>query len=272
MENLKLLDFYNLGVSSSVFFFFFFMETLLNFTPAFPTFFLMFLLVYLFAFLVVFRNWGPKLKPEASSCLMSLTHGTPAVIMATRALMNSPTPLSFASPNASFQDFVLEFSIAYFLMDLLHYIVFVPNDLLFIGHHLATLYVFVTCRYVVHHGAVAILVLLFLAEVTSACQNVRSLANLRRADVPMAAKVYEFLSPPFYVFYSVARGVLGTLVVYKMGVFYASGGANNLIQRWAWISWMVVIVVAVMISILWVSNLWIFWFRQRSHRTQKKVK
>ncbi|KAF3943274.1 hypothetical protein CMV_030149 [Castanea mollissima] len=101
----------------------------------------------------VFRNWDPKLKPEASSCLMSLTHGTPAVIMATRALINSPTPLSFASPNASFQNFVLE--------------------------------------YVVHHGAVAILVLLFLAEVTSACQNVRSLANLRRADVPMAAKVLD---------------------------------------------------------------------------------
>ncbi|KAK7849577.1 tlc domain-containing protein [Quercus suber] len=215
------------------------METLLNFTPAFPTFFLMFLLAYLFAFFVVFRNWSPKQKPEASSCLMSLTHGTPAVIMSTRALMNSPTPLSFASPNASFQNFVLEFSIAYFLMDLLHYMVFVPNDLLFIGHHLATLYVFVTCRYVVHHGAVAILVLLFLAEVTSACQNVRSIANLRRADVPLAAKV---------------------------------GGANNLIPRWAWISWMVVIVVAVMISILWVSNLWIFWFRQRSHRAQKKVK
>lgn len=203
---------------------------------------------------------------------MSLTHGTPAVIMSTHALMNSSTPLSFASPNASFQNFVLEFSIAYFLMDLLHYMVFVPNDLLFIGHHLATLYVFVTCRYVVHHGAVAILVLLFLAEVTSACQNVRSIANLRRADVPLAAKVYEFLSPPFYVFYSVARGVLGTLVVYKIGMFYASGGANNLIPRWAWISWMVVIVVAVMISILWVSNLWIFWFRQRSHRAQKKVK
>ena len=150
--------------------------------------------------------------------------------------------------------------------------VFHPNDVLFIAHHLATLYVFVTCRYVVHHGALAILVLLVLAEVTSACQNVRSLVSLMKADVPTAKKLYEFLSPPFYVFYSVSRGILGTFVVYKMGVFYASGAANNMIPRWAWISWMVVIVSAVLISILWVLNLWKEWYRERSHRAQKKVK
>lgn len=248
------------------------METLLTFTPSFPTFFLMFLFAYLFAFFVIFRNWSPKHRSEASSCLMSLTHGTPAVIMATHAIIQAPTPRTFASPNVTGQNFVLEFSIAYFVVDLLHYMVFHPNDVLFIAHHLATLYVFVTCRYVVHHGALAILVLLVLAEVTSACQNVRSLVSLMKADVPTAKKLYEFLSPPFYVFYSVSRGILGTFVVYKMGVFYASGAANNMIPRWAWISWMVVIVSAVLISILWVLNLWKEWYRERSHRAQKKVK
>jgi hypothetical protein len=192
--------------------------------------------------------------------------------MSVHALTRAPTPPSFASPNAAFQNVVLEFSTAYFLMDLLHYIVFSPNDILFISHHLATLYVFATCRYVVHHGAFAILALLVLAEVTSACQNVRSIAGLLRADAPAAAKLYELLSLPFYAFYSVVRGILGTLVVYKMGMFYASGAADNMIPRWAWVSWMVVIVSAVLVSILWVLNLWIDWFRERSRRAQKKVK
>lgn len=248
------------------------MEALLLITPTVLTFFLMFLLMYLFAFFLVFRNWDPKHRSEVSSCLLSLTHGTPAVIMSVHALTHAPTPRSFASPNTAFQNVVLEFSTAYFLMDLVHYMLFFPNEILFISHHLATLYVFATCRYVVHRGAFALLLLLVLAEVTSACQNVRSIASLRRADVPAAAKLYEFLSPLFYAFYSVVRGILGTLLVYKMGVFYASGAADNMIPRWAWVSWMVVIVAAILVSILWVLNLWIDWFRERSRRAQKKVK
>ncbi|GAV90434.1 adh_short domain-containing protein, partial [Cephalotus follicularis] len=189
-------------------------------------------------------------------------HGTPAVLMAAYAIVNTQSPQTFASPNTKSQNMVLEFSIAYFLMDLLHYIVFIPNDILFILHHLATIYVFVTCRYTVGHGALAILQLLILAEVTSACQNMWSLARFRKADVLAAAKLYEHLSAPFYAFYSVVRGFLGPLVVYKMGVFYLSGGADNLIPMWAWVSWMVVIVSAILVSILWVSNNWLNWHRE----------
>ncbi|KAK9986889.1 hypothetical protein SO802_031840 [Lithocarpus litseifolius] len=75
-------------------------------------------------------------------------------------------------------------------MDLFHYLAFCPGDLLFIGHHLATLFVFVTCRYLVSHGACAILALLVLAELTNACQNAWTLARARRDDVVLAAKLY----------------------------------------------------------------------------------
>ena len=165
---------------------------------------------------------------------------------------------------------VLDYSSAYFFMDLLHYMIFIPSDVLFIAHHLATLYVFLTCRYIVHHGGSAILVLLVLAEVTSACQNTWTFARFRKADVPVAAKVYERLSPVFYAFYSVVRGVLGPLFVYKIGVFYASGGADGVIPRWAWISWMIVIVSAILVSILWVINLWIDLYRERTKKGERK--
>ncbi|KAK9934438.1 hypothetical protein M0R45_021583 [Rubus argutus] len=245
------------------------METSISFTPTLLTFFTMFLLIYLFARFVLFRSWGPKHRPEASSCIISLAHSTPAVFMAIHAIIHSQTPSTFASPNTSFENTVLEYSIAYFLVDLLHYLVFFPSDVLFILHHLATLYVFSTCRYVVHHGAYAIIVLLFLAEITSGCQNVWTLASFRKADSAAAAKLYDFLSPWFYAFYSVFRVVLGPLFMFKMGLFYLSGAAGEEVPRWAWVSWMVVIVIAICVSILWVLNHWKDWYRDK---LQKKMR
>ncbi|KAK8516721.1 hypothetical protein V6N13_080827 [Hibiscus sabdariffa] len=233
-----------------------------------PTFFLFFLFIYLVAYFRVFRNWDPKHRAEASSCFISLTHGTPAVFMAIHALTNTQSP-SFDAPNSLSHNTVLEFSIAYFLLDLLHYIIFLPNDTLFILHHLATLYVFVTCRFIVHHGSFSLLVLLILAEVTSFCQNVWTIAGFRRADLPVAGKVFDVLSLPFYAFYTVVRGIVGPFFVYKMGAFYVKD--ENSISVWAWVSWMIVIVTAILVSIVWVFDHWIDWFRRRNYQVMKKV-
>ncbi|KAM6589564.1 hypothetical protein CsatA_012169 [Cannabis sativa] len=231
------------------------METLNLFTPTLATFFTIFLLIYLIAYFVLCHSWGPKNIAEATSCVISLAHGTPAVLLALNALTKSHMPLSsFASPNTNSQNIVLDYSIAYFLVDLIHYIVFFPTDILFISHHLATLYVFMTCRFVVHHGASALLVLLVLAEATSLCQNVWSLACLKKVDAPAALKLV----------------VLGPLFVLKMVVFYLSGAADTSTPKWAWISWMVVISTAIFVSILWILNHWIEWFRER--RLVQKVK
>ncbi|KAL6193157.1 hypothetical protein ACLB2K_034241 [Fragaria x ananassa] len=246
------------------------METSALFTPTLPTFFTMFLLIYLFARFLLFRTWGPKHRPEASSCVISLAHSTPAVFMAIHELIHSQRTASvFASMNTPFENTVLEFSIAYFLVDLLHYLIFFPTEILFILHHLATLYVFSTCRYVVHHGAYAIIVLLFLAEITSGCQNVWTLASFQRADSASAAKLYDFLSPRFYAFYSVFRGVLGPLFMFKMGLFYMSGAAGEEVPTWAWVSWMVVIVIAICVSILWVLSHWKDWYRDKVQKKEK---
>ncbi|OVA15102.1 TRAM/LAG1/CLN8 homology domain [Macleaya cordata] len=247
------------------------METLTHSLPTLSMFFPMFLVIYLMAYFGAFRNWSPKYRPEASSCLISLAHGTPAVFLAIFALVTQ-SQRGFAAPNTEFQNTVLDYSIAYFLMDLIHYLIFNPHDILFIGHHLATLFVFVTCRYLVSHGAFAILVLLILAEVTSFCQNTWTLANARKADLPTAARLYDFLSPPFYVFYSIVRGIAGPLFVYQMGAFYLSGAADNVIPRWLVVSWLVVVVVAISVSILWVANLWVELFREKSREVEKKVR
>ncbi|XP_031108166.1 TLC domain-containing protein At5g14285 [Ipomoea triloba] len=243
--------------------------SLITSIPNLPLFFAAFLLVYLIAYFIIFRNWKPMLRPEAASCAISFSHGTPAVFLAAAAILSDPDR-SFHSRNTPFQGLVLDFSVAYFLMDLCHYLIFYPSDLLFIGHHLATLFVFLTCRYVVCHGAYAILVLLVLAEVTSFCQNTWTLAAARKSDSQFAAKLYEFLSPPFYALYSVVRGFAGPLFMYQMFVSFLSGAADTVIPRWMWISWIVVILTAISVSILWVFNLWVDLYRQKTLKSGDK--
>lgn len=236
-----------------------------------PLFFSMFFVIYLTAHLFVFRNWSSKLRPEAASCLISLAHGTPAVFLACQAILSDPNH-GFASANTDFQNSVLEYSIAYFLMDLCHYLIFNPSDILFIGHHLATLFVFLTCRYFVFHGAYGILILLILAEVTSFFQNIWTLASAQRAESKIAAQVFAVLSPPFYALYSVVRGFMGPLFVYKMLVFYLSGAADTVIPMWVWLSWICVVVAAISVSILWISNRWLDLYRERLVILEKEQK
>ncbi|KAF5763922.1 putative TLC domain-containing protein [Helianthus annuus] len=239
--------------------------------PPLPVFFTMFLTIYLLAHFIIFRNWTPKTRPEAASCLISLTHGTPAAILAGIAIFSDPKH-HFASPNTRFQNSVLEYSIAYFIMDLIHYLTFYPTDVLFIGHHLATLFVFVTCRYVAFHGAYSVLILLVLAEVTSLLQNVWTLAGARKGDSEVARQVFDKMSVWFYGVYSVVRGVGAPLFVYRMVGFYASGVADSVVPRWLWVSWVCVVVAAISVSVLWVSNNWVELFRERGVRVEKGKK
>ncbi|CAA0824549.1 DNA-binding storekeeper protein-related [Striga hermonthica] len=248
------------------------MDTLgsLPISNALPLFFTFYFILYLIAYFSIFRTWARNLRPEASSCAISLAHGTPAVFLACGAILSDPTR-DFHSPNTSLQNLVLDYSIAYFLMDLVHYLTFYPADLLFIAHHLATLFVFVTCRYLVYHGAFPILVLLILAEATSLCQNVWTLARARRPESKVAAKVYYLLSPPFYALYSLIRGFLGPCFVYRMFAIYLSGAVDSVIPRWVWVSWVFVVVTAISVSILWISNLWIEFCTEREMGVGKKV-
>lgn len=235
----------------------------------FPSFFAMFSVIYLIGYFLAFRNWSPKHRPDATSCLISLAHGTPAVVFALFALLTN-LPTTFASQNSKSQNLALDFSISYFTVDLLHYLVLLPGDVLFIAHHLATLFVFVTCRYIVFHGAFAILVLLVLAEVTSIFQNIWTLAGLRRADLAVAANVYRILSPSFYVLYSIMRVVLGPLFFLKMSIYYLSGKADDVIPRWISVSWLVVVGGAILVSIIWISNLWLELVREMKGICDKK--
>lgn len=126
-------------------------------------------------------------------------------------------------------------------------------------------------RYLVSRGSYAILFLLVLAEVTSACQNTWTLARVRRDDVSFAAKLYAVLSPPFYAFYAVVRGLVAPAFVFKMGAFYISGQADGLVPRWVWVSWITVVVIALLVSISWISGLWCELYAEKTDKMKKKA-
>ncbi|TKW25019.1 hypothetical protein SEVIR_3G089000v4 [Setaria viridis] len=229
----------------------------------------MFASVYLVGYLIVFRRWGARPRAEAASCFTSLFHGTPAALLALRAVLSRHRAAAghlavLAAPNTAAEGLVLDFSTAYFAVDLAHYLLFLPGEALFVAHHLATLYVLATCRHAAGAGAAALLPLEVLAEATSAAQNVWTLAGMRRRDSPLAARVYAALSPPFYAAYTAARAALGPAwFVRVVGFFYASSGGGGRVPAWAWASWTVVIGAGIAVSILWVGNLWLEYFRER---------
>jgi hypothetical protein len=90
------------------------MDTPLLPCPTLLILFLLFLSTYFLAYFVILRNWEPKQRKEALSCFTSLAHhGSPAVIMAVRAvLLHSQTSLTFASPNSAYDNTMLEPSMA----------------------------------------------------------------------------------------------------------------------------------------------------------------
>ncbi|KAL0336010.1 UNVERIFIED_CONTAM: TLC domain-containing protein [Sesamum radiatum] len=249
------------------------MEFLIFYESPLPLLTLWFIFTYILGYFIIFKNWNNKYRSEAASCLMSLAHGTPALVLSILSILQSQKSISqldFTSPNTALQNLVLEHSIAYFLMDLFHYMVLIPSDVLFIAHHVASLYVLTTCRYLFGHGAVAIWASLFWLRLQTSCQNTWSLSRYRKVDSEKAAGVFEFLSPYFYAYFSVVRGILGPLYVYKIGLVFNSGVADGLIPRWAWVSWIVVIAGGIGGSILWVLHLWIDLYRER--KTKKGLK
>jgi hypothetical protein len=228
----------------------------------------MFASIYLVGYLIVFRRWGARHRAEAASCFTSLFHGTPAALLALRAVLSRHRAAGLlavlAAPNTAAEGLVLDFSTAYFAVDLAHYLLFLPGETLFVAHHLATLYVLATCRHAAGAGAAALLPLEVLAEATSAAQNVWTLAGMRRHDSPLAARVYAALSPPFYSTYTAVRAVLGPAwFVRVVGFFYASSSGGGRVPTWVWASWTVVIGAGIAVSIVWVGNLWLEYFRER---------
>uniref|UniRef100_A0A0D9XY54 TLC domain-containing protein n=1 Tax=Leersia perrieri TaxID=77586 RepID=A0A0D9XY54_9ORYZ len=233
----------------------------------------MFAAIYLVGYLAVFRRWRGAQRAEASSCFTSLFHGTPAAALALRAVLLAGGAADLASPNTRADDLALDFSTAYFAVDLAHYLLFLPladgESALFVAHHLATLYVLATCRAVARRGALPILAMEVLAEATSLAQNAWTLAGMRRRESPAAAAAHRAMSVPFFAAYTAMRAVLAPAWFARMVSFYYFGEEAAL-PAWLRASWTAVIGGGIVMSVIWVTNLWVEFFRERKQKERSK--
>lgn len=226
-----------------------------------------FVSIYLIGYYWMFSEWRHKARFEAASCTMSMIHGTVATILSGYELLHRPWKLD--APNTVFENVVMELSMAYFFVDLLHYLLFVPEDYKFTLHHLATSVYMLSCRYYTKHGALSVMALMGLGEVTTPLQSVWTVARLGRKRSYLAKKTYESTSLFFTTFFTFTRGLVAPVLISKLCKFYLWDQAKSVIPYWLAAFWMAIVIVGYAASVMWVYSLWV---GLRRFNSQKRVK
>lgn len=221
----------------------------------FPSSLLFFAVLYIFGYFFVFKNWKGTGRFEAASCLNSFVHGIVAVIFCSYDILTNPWKLD--APNTDIENKIMDFSLAYFAIDLIYYLVINPSDYLFILHHIATSTYMSSCRYYTGHGGLSSICLMCTGEATSPFQNVWTLARMARGESPLANKIYTGLSPIFTVYFTIMRGIVGPYLAWQLGSFYIPGKADKVIPRKLAYFWMFIVILAIVGSFVWVYKLWI---------------
>ncbi|KAI5055568.1 hypothetical protein GOP47_0029089 [Adiantum capillus-veneris] len=212
----------------------------------------LFIAIYAVGYFSLFPQWKYKARFEAASCSMSLVHGAISFTLAAYNLLHVPWQLD--APNSPHQNSLMDFSIAYFLVDLLHYVLFVPEDYKFIFHHVATSIYMLTCKYYVGHGAVSVMALMAVGEITTPLQSVWTIARLGRVISPRAKRIYESASLPFTILFTVARGIVGPILTWKLCKFYLLNEGRQVIPFWLAALWMGMVVIGMAGSVMWMQS------------------
>nr|XP_024374495.1 TLC domain-containing protein At5g14285-like [Physcomitrium patens]XP_024374496.1 TLC domain-containing protein At5g14285-like [Physcomitrium patens]XP_024374497.1 TLC domain-containing protein At5g14285-like [Physcomitrium patens]PNR55152.1 hypothetical protein PHYPA_006047 [Physcomitrium patens] len=231
----------------------------------------MFTVVYFYGYFFIFnRLWKGRYRYEAASCGMSLTHGTVVAVLCCYEIFSKEWVLD--APNTPFQDKIMEYSMAYFIVDMLNLAFTAPDDYLFIIHHIGTLSYMISCRYFIHHGAVSVMCCIAGGEVTSPVQNIWTLAKLAKDASQKAKQLFISISPYFTVYFSIVRGGFGPYLTWTLGKFYLRGHADNIMPRWLAWCWMFKLAFAIVASMLWVKDLWLALFSRTKPQGPVQVK
>jgi len=236
----------------------------------FPYSLLFFAVLYAFGYFFLFKKWKGTNRFEASSCLNSFVHGMVAIIFCSYDVMTNPWKLD--APNTGLENKLMEFSLAYFAIDLIYYILINPSDYLFILHHIATSTYMSSCRYYTGHGGLSAISLMGTGEATSPFQNVWTLARMARVESPLANRIYTGLSPIFTVYFTIMRCIVAPYLAWLLGSFYFPGKADKVIPRGIAYFWMFTVVLAIVGSGIWVYKLWIGLIRFNAKKKSAKAK
>ncbi|KAH7315504.1 hypothetical protein KP509_21G052300 [Ceratopteris richardii] len=225
---------------------------LLNFIL--PVSIIFFTAIYIVGYFAIFTSWKDKARFEAASCSMSLVHGAITSSLAIVDILKVPWKLD--APNNPLENSLMDVSVAYFLVDLFHYLIFVPEDYKFIFHHLATSVYMLTCKYFSGHGALSVMLLMAVGEITTPLQSVWTIARLGRDQSTLAKRVYESVSLPFTLLFTCTRGIIGPWITWKLCEFYLFDVRRHMIPMWLSSLWMSMVIIGMTGSMLWLWSLW----------------
>ena len=150
----------------------------------------------------------------------------------------------------------MSFSISYFIVDLFHYLLFVPGDFKFILHHLATSMYMISCKYYTKHGGLSVIALMGLGEVSSPLQSLWTISRFGQTVSPVAKAFYESSSLPFTLLFTFTRGFLGPILTWNLCRFYLSNRAGHVIPYWIATFWMALVIIGMSGSMMWLLSLW----------------
>ncbi|KAH7414883.1 hypothetical protein KP509_14G016000, partial [Ceratopteris richardii] len=226
--------------------------------------------LYLLGYWVVFaRRWprGAVDRFKAASCCMSILHGTSTSIYMLNLFYtdkqqdgggeNSSTmkfwlASRLGAANTRFEEAIMEYSTAYFLVDLVHYLLFVPNQPLFVLHHVFTSSYMLSCRFYTGHGAFSTIILFVVGESTSFLQNVWTISLLTHS-----AKLFNLLNVPFLIMFSIFPGVLTPWATWQLCLYFLfSREASAVVPFPLAHYWMWSVFMGISGSLYWVSTHW----------------
>ncbi|MCO5575834.1 hypothetical protein L7F22_029639 [Adiantum nelumboides] len=228
--------------------------------------------IYILGYCIIFARRWPRGAPErykAASCCMSIVHGPSTSLAATLYMIrlfymerqhpsayphdrNSWLNSHLGASNTPFEEAIMEFSIAYFLIDLLHYVLFVPNQPLFIIHHIFTTSYMLSCRFYTRHGGFSTIVLFAVAECTSWLQNLWTIASLTKSTA-----LFNKLNIPFLTMFTIFRGIVTPWATWQLCQYYLfSLQALAVVPNWLALYWMCSVFMGIVGSLYWVAAHW----------------
>ncbi|KAH7414889.1 hypothetical protein KP509_14G016600 [Ceratopteris richardii] len=201
--------------------------------------------LYLLGYWVVFaRRWPPGAvdRFKAASCCMSIVHCTSTSMAAAIYMLN-----------LFYTDKQEMSCTAYFLVDVVHYLLFVPNQPLFVLHQVFTSSYMLSCRFYTGHGAFSTIVLFVVGESTSFLQNVWTISLLTHS-----AKPFNLLNVPFLIIFSIFRGVLTPWATWQLCLYFLfSRQASAVVPFPLALYWMWSVFMGISGSLYWVSTHWV---------------
>jgi hypothetical protein len=179
----------------------------------------------------ILSKYGWKINKSTrmiNSALVSLCHGGVAIYFS--AIQLSHKEYQLGAPNETAQLQILAYSAAYFFTDFVFLVVYMPEEKIYIIHHLIVLLYIQSVVYT-GFGTFSCMALMFFGEVTNPLHNIRHIIEevLKTEKPPVwASAAKRVVWPIFNLSYATFRLGISPFVIGHVVWFFITGQSKNI--------------------------------------------